>query len=121
MVIHENLNDFILFLYVHMSNADSTYDPVEMDVIKMKMSLLYPAGTDMEKKLYQAIREYNALDKSKMTDILRDSFAKFGDQFPSKGELYNDLQEIMLADGVEASEEQDALELLKYLINHAKA
>ena len=121
MVIHDNLSDFILFLYVHMSNADSTYDPVEMDVIKLKMALLFPQGTDMEKKLYQAIREYNGLDKTKMTDILKDSFAKFGDQFPSKSELYNDLQEIMLADGVEQSEEQDALELLKYMINHAKS
>jgi len=51
MVIHANLPDFILFLYVHMSRADDSYDPTEMAAIKSKMNNLFSKGTDLEKKL----------------------------------------------------------------------
>ena len=38
MLLHATFPDFILFLYVHMSLADSSYDPSEMAAIKTKMN-----------------------------------------------------------------------------------
>ncbi len=77
MVIHANLPDFILFLYVHMSRADDSYDPTEMAAIKNKMNSLFSKGTDLEKKLYVTIREYNSFDKNKLTELLSDSIQHF--------------------------------------------
>ena len=66
MVIHDSFPDFLLFVYVHMSEADHNYDPKEMALIKKKMHALFPEGTDLEKKLYRAIRDYNNFDKSRL-------------------------------------------------------
>lgn len=117
MIIHHNLNDFILFLYVHMSQADSTYDPAEMTTIKSKMSGLYPEGTDFEKKLYLAIREYNTFDKAKLTEVLNDSFHHFKDAEMNGQKLIRDLHEIVNADGKIDPAEGKALGLLKELID----
>ena len=50
MVIHSSFKDFILFLYVHMSQADENYDPNEMATIKKKAHQLFQKETDIEKK-----------------------------------------------------------------------
>ena len=52
MVIHSRFKDFILFLYVHMSRADESYDPIEMATIKKKITGLFEKNADIEKKLY---------------------------------------------------------------------
>ena len=70
MVIHSTFKDFILFLYVHMSQADENYDPNEMATIKKKIGGLFEKDTDIEKKLYMAIREYNSFDRFEITDFV---------------------------------------------------
>lgn len=118
MVIHSNFNDFILFLYVHMSRADENYEPNEMATIKKKINGLFEKGTDIEKKLYTAIREYNQLDKSKLHELLRDSFKHFSkDNRMVKGDFYKDLNEIMLADGKIEDSETKALNALRAIID----
>ena len=77
MIIHSSFADFLLFLYVHISEADHNYDPKEMYVIKQKMADLFPGDTDFEKKLYGTIRFYNTFDKSQLNDLLEDSFHHF--------------------------------------------
>ena len=117
MVIHSNFKDFILFLYVHMSQADETYDPNEMAIIKQKIGGLFDRNADIEKKLYIAIREYNSFEKEKLNQLFKDSFEHFGDdQGMSKNNFYNDLNEIMLADGQILHSETKALEALKEII-----
>src|SRR5687767_12928976 len=117
MVIHSNLNDFILFLYVHMSRADENYEPNEMATIKQKIGGLFEKGTDVERKLYTAIREYNLLDKSKLLDLLKASFSHFNkDERLLKNNFYADLNEIMLADGKVEDSESKALKALKEII-----
>ena len=37
------------------------------------MNDLFSEGTDLEKKLYVTIREYNSFDKNKLTELLSDS------------------------------------------------
>lgn len=116
MVIHASFADFILFLYVHMSQADNTYDPKEMSVIKEKMETLFPAGTDFEKKLYTTIRQYNTFDKTGLKDLVKDSIHHFGKKNALKN-IYADVQDIFNADGKVDSSETNALEALRQIID----
>lgn len=117
MVVHSSFKDFILFLYVHMSRADENYDPLEMATIKLKIKGLLEKDADIEKKLYLAIREYNSFDKSKLADLFRDSFKHFHeDQSVLKNSFYEDLNEIIQADGKVVHAETRALEALKEII-----
>jgi len=118
MIIHNTLPDFILFLYVHMSRADDSYDPSEMAAIKVKMNTLYEQGTDLEKKLYGAIREYNSFDKSKLAVLFSDSIQHFTKQSPVDSHLLSDLKEIVQADGKVDQSESNALDVLKRIIDH---
>jgi uncharacterized tellurite resistance protein B-like protein len=121
MVIHSTFPDFLLFLYVHVAHIDNTYDPLEISTIKAKMSSLFPEGVDIERKLYQTIREYNAFDQAKINDLWQDSFNHFqqnGDARASR--LYEDVSEIVNADGAVHPMELDVLRKLKSIID-AKA
>jgi uncharacterized tellurite resistance protein B-like protein len=117
MVIHSTFKDFILFLYVHISRADDTYDPSEMATIKKKIEGLFEENTDIERKLYLAIREYNSFDRSKLTSLFKESFKHFrDDQRVLKNNFYSDLDEIMQADGQVVLAETNALQALKEII-----
>jgi uncharacterized tellurite resistance protein B-like protein len=117
MVIHATLPDFILFLYVHMSRADNNYDPTEMAAIKSKMNNLFSEGTDLEKKLYITIREYNSFDKDKMTELLSESIKHFSNDGSVDSHLLKDLKEIIQADGKVDQSEMNALEALERMID----
>jgi uncharacterized tellurite resistance protein B-like protein len=120
MVIHSTFPDFILFLYVHIAHTDDSYDPKEMSMIKSKMTKLFPPGTDLEKKLYQTIREYNSFDKSRITDLFRDTFAYFRtDSETRKSKLFADVTAIIEADGKVLPTEQEALFTIKRIIDFA--
>lgn len=114
MVIHSSFADFVLFLYVHMSHADNQYDPSELAAIKIKMTKLFPAGTDFERKLYLAIREYNSFDKSKLNELWKESFQHFGEA--QQNNVYTDMYEIVRADGRIDQSEAKALDTLKQII-----
>src|SRR5690606_23821696 len=118
MVIHSSFPDFILFLYVHIARVDNTYDPKEIAAIKSKMARLFPDGTDLEKKLYLALKEYNAFDQSKISELCKDSFSFFNEN--SDGEstrFFDDAQAIINADGKVLQSETDALQTLKRIID----
>jgi tellurite resistance protein len=115
MILHSSFPDFVLFLFVHLSNADSSYDPKELAAIKDKMKTLFPDSVDFEKKLYQTIREYNNLDKSNLDDLLQASAEHFRKEKPSQ-EVYDAFEEIISADGKIDPQEMKALETLKQII-----
>src|SRR6187551_333589 len=118
MIIHKTLSDFILFLYVHASHSDSNYDPTEMTVIKTKMTSLFPSGTDMEKKLYGTIREYNTFDKAKLDDLFSASIKHFKSEGMVKDNtVFTDIEDIIRADGKVNSSEAKALEVIAKLIS----
>jgi uncharacterized tellurite resistance protein B-like protein len=113
--------DFIVFLYVHLSQADSQYDPAEMAAIKSKMAALYPEGTDLEKKLYTTIREYNALDKARLPELLETSVRQLGTGHGANHEaILASMQDIIRADGQVAPAETKVLEALTQLIALSK-
>jgi uncharacterized tellurite resistance protein B-like protein len=101
-----------------MSRADDSYDPTEMAAIKNKMNGLFSKGTDIEKKLYLTIREYNSFDKTKLTELLSDSIKHFSNFTSVDTHLFNDLREIIQADGKVDQSEMNALEALKRMIDH---
>jgi hypothetical protein len=101
-----------------MSHADDSYDPLEMAAIKEKMSGLFSEQTDLERKLYLTIREYNSFDKSKLSELFEDTFNHFGQDPILTSDVYNDLREIIQADGNVNPSEHKALEFLKDLIDH---
>lgn len=122
MIIHQTLQDFIVFLYVHISQADDAYDPNEMAIIKSKMKRLFPEGTDIEQKLYMTIREYNAFDRSKLTELFNNSIAHFGKSGALDTTVHADLQDIILADGKVKADETRSLDRLRSIIDqHAVA
>jgi hypothetical protein len=100
-----------------MSRADENYDPNEMATIKKKIEGLLDKGADIEKKLYTAIREYNSFDKAKLPALFHASFKHFSaDKSVVKNTFYNDLTEIIQADGKVDDTETNALEALKKII-----
>ncbi|MEJ1240209.1 TerB family tellurite resistance protein [Chryseolinea sp. T2] len=122
MVIHKTLQDFIVFLYVHISQADNSYDPNEMALIKAKMKKLYPAATDIEQKLYTTIREYNTYDRAKLNDLFKQSIEHFGKEGALESTVHADLNDIILADGKVKADETRSLDRLRSIIDqHAVA
>ena len=101
-----------------MSRADDNYDPKELAAIKNKMNGLFSKGTDLERKLYVTIREYNSFDKNKLTELLSDSIKHFSNDTTVDTHLLNDLREIIQADGKVDHSEMNALEALKRMIDH---
>lgn len=117
-MIHNSFPDFLLFLYVHMSEADHNYDPAEMALIKKKMHTLFPKETDLEQKLYRTIRDYNNFDKTMLSALFKDTFERFKGANPELREtLFKDIQEIARADGALNPSESQALDTLKKIID----
>jgi len=115
MAVHQSFPDFILFVYVHLSNVDDNYDPKELATIKDKMKNLFPEDTDLEKKLYQAIREYNAFDKTKLDTFIYDSAKHFKNEKTNQ-QVFESFHEIVKADGKIDQNEAKALDTLKQII-----
>lgn len=116
MIIHSTFEDFLLFLYVHISRADSNYDPKEMEVIQQKMTSLYPNKIDFDKKLYLTLREYKTFDKNKLPELFSDTFKHFK-AGKDKGKIFADLSDIVSADGKVQATETSALDALKQTID----
>lgn len=88
-----------------------------MATIKQKIRGLFEENADIEKKLYLAIREYNSFDKSKLSELFSSSFKHFSeDRSVLKNNFYDDLREIIQADGRVDHAEASALEALKEII-----
>lgn len=117
MIIHKTLQDFIVFLYVHISQADNNYDPNEMATIKSKMKRLFSDGTDIEQKLYMAIREYNTFDRAKLNDLFKSSIEHFGREGALDNTFQDDLNDIILSDGKVKADETRTLDRLRSILD----
>ena len=116
MIIHSTFEDFLLFLYVHISRADSNYDPKEMEVIQEKMKGLYPNKIDFDKKLYLTLREYKTFDKAKLPELFNNTLDHFK-AGKDKDKIFADLTDIISADGKVQPAETNALDALKQTID----
>lgn len=118
MVIHQSFNDFVLFLYVHMAFADGEFHPLEREVIKSKMTRLFPGESDPDAKLDQSVTQYHGVDKKSLRELIHETFLHFHNvKSVQKYHIYTDMYDIINADGkIDASETQ-ALDELKQIIN----
>lgn len=81
------------------------------------MVRLFPKGTDLEKKLYQAIRYYNSFDRSRVNEVVKDSMAHFSkDKAISQTKVFADVREIVESDGKILPAEYDALQSLMKIL-----
>ncbi|HMJ68453.1 MAG TPA: TerB family tellurite resistance protein [Cyclobacteriaceae bacterium] len=117
MVIHDNFADFVLFLYIHMAYADGIYHPAEKEVIAERIPKLFPAEADIAGRLARAEKQYAAVDKSKIDEIIKDTFKHFSSiRFAQKYKVYTDMYDIIHADGKVEESETKALNQLKDII-----
>ena len=118
MVLHSQFQDFVLFLYVHMSMSDGTMHSSEEQVILTKMAKLFPDESDLKKKLQLALTEYRALDPVMTMPVIRESFKHFDKvTFAQKYKIYADMYDIVNADGKVEEPEKQALTDLKEIID----
>ena len=118
MVIHKSFADFVLFLYVHMAFADGEFHPDEVSVVKAKIKKIFPNAAEHEQKLKDAMEQYSAYDKTKLTDLFKATFAHFSNvKFSQKYKVYTDMYDIINADGTIDESETAALESLKKIID----
>ncbi len=118
MVLHNQFQDFVLFLYAHMAMCDGSMHENEELVILDKMSKIFPTEPDPKKKLSGAIAEYKTLDPALVNTVIRDSF-KFFDQvkFAQKYKIYTDMYDVVNADGRVEESERKALNALRDIID----
>lgn len=117
MVIHKTFADFVLFLYVHMAWSDGIYHPTEQKVILEKVPKLFPSDSNPGQKLSAAEKEYGAIDKAKISTIIRATFKHFKEvKFTQKYKVYTDMYDIIHADGKVDAAETAALNELKEII-----
>jgi len=119
MVIHNSFKDFVLFLYVHMAHADGEFHESEIVLVRDKMvKLFHPEEVDIDAKLKEALKQYDAFDKSQLKSLFRDSFDHFNTiKFAQKYKVYSDMYDIIHADGKIDESETKALQELKEIID----
>lgn len=118
MILHTSFSDFVLFLYVHMAHADGDFHELEKNVIREKMSRLYPKEVNTEEKLDTALKQYTSFDKSQLRILLKDTFGHFTNvKFAQKYKIYTDMYDIINADGKVDESETKALNALKEIID----
>src|SRR5258705_676297 len=118
MVLHNQFQDFILFLYIHMAISDGSLHSSEEQVILDKMIKLFPNESDLKKKLQLAVTEYKSLDSVMTMDVIRESFKHFDKvTFAQKYKVYADMYDIVNADGKVEESEKNALTGLKEIID----
>ncbi len=118
MVIHNNFQDFVLFLYVHMASADSQLAGLEEEVILGKMKKLFPNEQDLKKKFEHAVAEYRSYNHDQVMDIVRSTFKAHSEiKFAQKYKVYTDMFDIINADGRVEESERAALDALKEIID----
>lgn len=118
MVLHNQFQDFILFLYVHMAMSDGSIHSSEEQVILSKMSKLFPDEKDLKGKFEMAVIEYRSLDPVMVMNAIKESF-RFFDKvtFAQKYKVYADMYDIVNADGKVEESEKHALDGLKEIID----
>lgn len=119
MVIHQTFKDFVLFLYVHMAHADGEFHELEIKLVRDKMVKLYhPEEVDLDAKLGEALKQYNAFDKKQLRQLFHDTFNHFTSiKFAQKYKVYSDMYDIIHADGRVDDSETKALNELKEIID----
>ena len=110
----ENLEDFTLFLLLHIGHVDGSLHPNEKDTILERMRELFPGYALLNEKLREMELMYGKLGHSRAEDLLKLRLPKFSDIDPiKKKEIYAAFFDIINANGRVNEEETHTLQVFK--------
>ena len=114
--LFENYQQFLLFLYVHIAEADLEVKISEIEVIISKMKKLFPEVSNLNKLFSEVQRHYESLSKEQVDLIIKDNFEKFSRIRNNAELIFDDLFEIIYADDVVHDLEIESIRPIKALL-----
>ena len=118
--IFKQYQDFIIFLLVHIANSDFSMKGAEIEVIISKMEDYFPDVEDLDKlrsKFVNIQEAYESLNDSDINHLIYYNYLGFKDTAVHPERIVNDLQEVILADGLIHERETKTFESIKKLLN----
>jgi len=111
-------DDFTLFLYIYMANADGYIDQTEIDVIVEKIKKTQPGKPDPLKTYHMARLHFFSFTEEDVDQVILKNFLHFKEtSFSRKYKIFVDLYDIIMADGVVDEGENRSLLKLKGIID----
>ncbi len=111
---------FIIFLLIHIGNSDYAMKGSEIEVILSKMEDYFPEVDDMDMLRNRFIflkDEYEEMSDTDINHLIYHNYLKFRDQRINTERILNDLQEVIMADGLIHEKETKTLETIKKLLD----
>ncbi len=118
--IFDQYQEFIIFLLIHVANSDFSLKAAEIEVILGKMEDYFPEIEDMDElrsKFINVQDNYNELNDSDINHLIYHNYLNFRDKEINTMRIVNDLQEVIMADGLIHERETKAFESIKKLLN----
>jgi uncharacterized tellurite resistance protein B-like protein len=112
--------EFIGFLLIHVGNSDFSLKRAEIEVILSKMEDYFPDVEDMDELRTHLVTlqdEYEELNDSDINQIIYHNYLHFRDRQINADRIINDLQEVIMADGLIHERETKTFESIKKLLN----
>ena len=118
--IFEQYQEFISFLLIHVGNSDYSLKTSEIEVILSKMEDYFPEIEDTDElrtKFVSFQDNYESLSDSDINHIIYHNYLHYKDREINANRIMNDLNEVIMADGLIHDMETKTLESLKKLLN----
>ncbi|MEL6536242.1 MAG: TerB family tellurite resistance protein [Bacteroidota bacterium] len=116
----EKYEEFLLFLLIHIANADHMFKLDEAIVILTKMEDMFDTENGVDKLLsifMQMQDNYDKLSNDEISDVIKINLTKFDIKDDLADRLFNELYEVVNADGHIHENETKAIERIKKLVN----
>ncbi|HAA15489.1 MAG TPA: hypothetical protein DCE41_28815 [Cytophagales bacterium] len=119
----EKYEEFLLFLLIHIANADHMFKLDEAIVILTKMEDMFDTENGVDKLLsifMQMQDNYDKLSNDEISEVIKENLVKFDIKDDLADRLFNELYEVVNADGHIHENETKAIERIKKLVNPGK-
>ena len=118
----KSYEEFVLFLLIHIANADHMFKLDEAIVILTKMEDMFDTEDGVDKLLsifMQMQDSYDQLKDDDISGIIKSHLVKFKITQDNADRLFNELYEVVNADGHIHENETQAVERIKKLVIEA--
>ncbi len=115
--LFETQEEFILFLFLHIANADFSVGQSEIDVILTKMEDIFPVELDIHELFISMKDYYDKLENADIERVIVENFKKFKLGLSNTDRILNDIYEIITADGIIQETETAAIDKIRSLID----
>lgn len=115
----DNYEEFVLFLLIHIANADHMFKLDEAIVILTKMEDMFDTDQGVDKLLnifMQMQDQYDGLSSDQITVVIKENVDKFKIKGDLADRLFNELYEVVNADGHIHENETKAIERIKKIV-----